>query len=305
MNKLNVISGMPRSGSTLLCQILNMNPDFNATQTSPILDMLVAQQSVFSHSPSFKAVDRMEVYNAFGNAQKAFLESYYEELYGEDKVVFDKNRGWPLHLMKLDELLDNTDTKILWTYRNPVHVVSSMEARHRLYPLIQFNEEGGGQVSLNTLEKRVNMWCGDNGIIAAPVYGLHDAVEMLNSKRIYIVDYKELCTKTQVVMDEIHSFLGLPKYSYAAKDFKDLKQVTKEDDSTYNYKYPHDIIEGKIEYKEPEFTLPQRYIDMINERFKWLNEHVSKILEEKRPRKTRTQKKQGRENNVKKAIPQV
>jgi hypothetical protein len=276
-----------------------MNPDFRATQTSPILDMLAAQQGVFSHSPSFKAVDRMETYNAFANAQKAFITSYYEELYGNDKVVFDKNRGWPMHLMKLDELLDHTDTKVLWTYRDPLHVIASMEARHRAYPLIQFVEEAQTQGKLNTLEKRIDHWCGDGGIVAVPVFGLHDAIEMMNSDRIYIIDYKELCTNTQSVMSDIHKFLELPKYNYGAKDFKDLKQVTWEHDSVYNYKYPHDIVEGEIVYKEPDITLPERYTKMINDRFQWLNDHVAEVVQKSKARKTRSQKK---DNN---SVPQI
>lgn len=299
MKKLNVISGMPRSGSTLLCQILNMNPDFRATQTSPILEMLASQQGIFSHSPGFKAVDRMETYNAFANAQKAFLNSYYEELYGADMVVFDKNRGWPLHLMKLDELLDNSDTKILWTYRDPLHVVASMEARHRQYPLIQFVEEAQGQ-ALSTLGKRIDHWCGDNGIIATPVFGLHDAVEMLNTDRIYIVDYKDLCTNPKDTMAGIHKFLELPAYNYAKNNFKDLKQTTKEHDHVYNYKYPHNIKEGEITYKEPTIVLPERYTKMIKERFKWVNDFVVQALEKRKPKLTRSQK-----NNLKKAMPQI
>ncbi len=289
MKQLHLVSGFPRSGSTLLCQILNMNPDFRATQTSPVLDMLTSQQGVFSHSPSFKSVDRMETYNAFANAQRSFITSYYNELYGDDKVIFDKSRGWPFHLMKLDELLDNTDTKMLWTYRDPIHVVSSMEARHREYPLIQFVEEQG-QNNMSTLEKRVDHWCGDNGIVAVPVYGLHDALDMMYGDRIYIVDYKALCLDTERVMDEIHTFLGLPFYDYASKNFKDLKQTTKEFDHVYNYKYPHDIVEGKISYKEPEITIPDRYVKMINERFEWLNKFVTKAVEEKKSRIPRSQK---------------
>jgi sulfotransferase len=110
-----MIAGLPRSGSTLLCQILNMNPDFQATQTSPLAEMLNAQQSVFSHSPSFKAVDRMDYYDKFADAQKAFIKAYYSG----DKIVFDKNRGWTNSLRNIDEIFDHSDSKVIWTYRGP------------------------------------------------------------------------------------------------------------------------------------------------------------------------------------------
>lgn len=34
MRKLSLVSGLPRAGTTLLCQILNSNPTFHVTPTS-------------------------------------------------------------------------------------------------------------------------------------------------------------------------------------------------------------------------------------------------------------------------------
>lgn len=276
MKQFNVISGLPRSGSTLLCNILNMNPKFYATATSPTLDMLIAHQSCFSHNQAFKASDRLNTYNNFAQAQKAFLETYYN--ISEKEVIFDKNRGWPLHLMKLDDIFDNEDTKVIWTYRNPIHILCSLEARHRQIPLIQYQEEGVNPGMYSTLGKRIDNWINDNGIVAFPAWALNDAVEMGYKDRIYFVDYKELCINTQDVMDKIHGFLGLELYNYAEKQFKDLRQTTYESDSFYNHKYPHDIKEGEIKYKKPTIDLPSQYEKHINERFSWLNEFILKNL---------------------------
>ena len=49
MNKFNLIAGMPRSGSTLLCNLLNMNPEVHATATSPVMDVISNMRSTFSH----------------------------------------------------------------------------------------------------------------------------------------------------------------------------------------------------------------------------------------------------------------
>lgn len=278
MKQFHMISGFPRSGSTLLCQILNMNPEFHATPTSPILDMLQSQQGIFSHNPSFKAVPRMDFYDNFKNAQKAFLD----EFYADKEIVFDKNRGWPIHLMKLDEILGHNDAKIIWTYRDPIHVVASMEDRHRKTPLMQFTEEGGNPQIANTYEKRVQMWINDNGIVAFPGWSLHDAIQMGYEDRILIVDYYSLCNNTQETMNEIHKFLGYDNYNYDQNDFTDLKQVTHEYDTFYNHKYTHDIVEGGIKYKEHTFELLDGFKQGIAERFKWVNEYSAmKIAERK------------------------
>jgi sulfotransferase len=60
MKKLHLIAGLPRSGSTLLCNILNMNPNFYATPTSPLIDVIRNIRSTFSHNVTFKTQNRLE-----------------------------------------------------------------------------------------------------------------------------------------------------------------------------------------------------------------------------------------------------
>lgn len=282
MKNLHLISGLPRSGSTLLCQILNMNPEFKATSTSPILDMLLSQQSVYSHNMSFKATDRMETYNNFVDAQKAFLSTFYSD----DKVIFDKNRMWPSSLLILDEILDNMDTKIIWTYRSPKDIVSSLEARHRQTPVLQYIEDQQTRFS-NLLETRISGWIGENGIVGLPCRALFDAINMGYEDRIFVVDYKDLCLKPQQTMDEVHKFLGIQTYKYSQNDFEDLKQTTVEHDLVYNYKYPHDITQGKIEYQEAKISLPKSMLSSIDQHFQWVISYCEEQIE-KREKQTKT-----------------
>ncbi len=264
-----------------------MNPEFRATQTSPILEMLQACVGVYSHSGGFKAVDRIEYYEAFANFLKSGLESFYDS----DQIVFDKNRGWPIMIKRLDEILDHSDSKILWTYRDPVHVVQSMEKRHRQTPLIQFVDEAHNQINLSTLAQRINHWIGDNSIMGFPTVALSDAIEAGYEDRIKIIDYKQLCSNPEKVMKEVHEFLDLKPFDYAKNGWKDLKQSTHEHDNLYNYKFPHDITEGKISYSEPDFEIPESYVQAIQNRFKWLTDHCKKVKNEQKKNATRQLRK--------------
>ena len=51
-------SSMPRSGSTLLQNIIGQNPDFYVTPTSGVLELLYAARVNYTNSPEFKAQDR-------------------------------------------------------------------------------------------------------------------------------------------------------------------------------------------------------------------------------------------------------
>lgn len=287
MEQFHCISGLPRSGSTLLCNILNMNSDFHATATSPTPDLLDSQAYCYSHNQGFKASNRLDSYEEFEESVGDSIRTLYKNY----KVVFDKNRIWPSKLLQLDAALGNSDTKILWTYRDPFDVIRSMENQHRKRPLIQFLEEQNARGSMTTLSSRVNNWM--NGIMHQPILALQDAIEMKYAKplqtpqnlhsedyedRIMIIGYHELCNNTQEVMDRIHEFLGLPKYQYDKNKFKDLKQTTNEYDTFYNYKYPHTISEGKIEFKRPDIDVPYEQYVKNNPQMKWMMDYCLQQL---------------------------
>lgn len=269
MKKLHLIAGLPRSGSTLLCNLLNMNPKFHATATSPLIDVLRNIRSTFSHNPNFKTQDRLELIDPMRSGMKGFIEGYY----GGKEIVFDKCRGWTSSLAILDDILGHKETKVIWTYRDPVEIVSSIEKRYQETILLENIDESNG-VDFTTLESRVNTYINDGGIVARPVWLLDDAFKMGYSDRILIVRYDDLTMNPQLVLEQIQDFLGEERYLYNINNFRDLKQSTFEFDSFYNYKFMHTIKEGVVEYKKHENILTQDLIDKINHRFTWVNDLV-------------------------------
>lgn len=251
MEKLHLISGMPRSGSTLLCNLLNMNPKFHATATSPVIDVINAMRTTFSHNPTFKSNDRLNQYDNMRRGFKGFINGFYHD----KRVVFDKCRGWSNNLPLLDAILGHSDTKVIWTYRNPVDIVSSIEKHHQKTILLENMDEINGS-DLSTLTSRVDNFINDGGIVARPVWLLNDAYEMGYANRILIVTYWDLTNKPQETLNKIHDFLGEDRYQYDILNFTDLKQTTKEFDSVYNFKFPHTINEGSVSYVKHNVNLP-------------------------------------------------
>lgn len=262
---------MPRSGSTLLCNLLNMNPRFHATATSPVIDVLSNMRSTFSHNVTFKTNDRPNQYENMRQGMKGFVDGFYHD----KDVVFDKCRGWSNHLPILDEVLGHKNTKIIWTYRNPVDVVSSVEKHYQKSILLENADEGAG-ADFSTLGARVDNFINDGGIVARPVWLLNDAYEMGYADRILFVKYWDITNKPQETLEKIHAFLGEDHFQYDTNDFKDLKQTTVEFDGLYNYKFPHTIKEGEVKYVKHNVNLPEHLIEKINHRFSWVNELASK-----------------------------
>jgi sulfotransferase len=271
MKKLNLIAGMPRSGSTLLCNLLNMNPSFHATATSPMIDVVHNMRSTFSHNPTFKTNDRLSQYENMRIGLKGFIDGFYHD----KNIVFDKCRGWSNNLPLLDAILQHTDTKIIWTYRDPVEVVSSIETHYQKTILLENPDEIGG-VDFSTIGARVDAFINDGGIVARPVWLLNDAYEMGYSDRILLVRYGDLTMNPQETLNKIHKFIGEKPFAYDKDNFIDLKQTTIEFDGLYNFKFPHTIKEGEVKYVKHIVNLPEHIIEKINHRFTWINDLVGR-----------------------------
>src|SRR5258707_1895755 len=110
--KFHFISGMPRSGSTLLAAILNQNPRFRAGMTSPLADIMgvVMAEASSKNDFSFDVSDDQRV---------AMLRGLVENFYAGDAdagdravsdgiprgdVVFDTSRLWCSRMQLLESL---------------------------------------------------------------------------------------------------------------------------------------------------------------------------------------------------------
>lgn len=267
MRKFNVISGMPRAGTTLLCNILNMNENFHVTPTSAVLDSIKTIRSNFSHDITWKAQNRLEIMDDFRNGLKGFVQGYFNK----HDVVFDKSRAWPNNIKLIDDIFQNEETKVIWCYRDPVEIIGSIEAQYQKTSLIESMDEQSAPGAFATLDRRIGTFINDGGLVTFPVEGLIDALEMGYGHRILIIKYFDLTNHTQEVLDAIHDFIGEPRVKY---DFKKLKQSTFEYDGMYNYKFLHTIKEGDVLYKKSDVELPTKYVEIINNKFAPLNRFI-------------------------------
>lgn len=267
MKKFNMIAGLPRAGSTLLCQILNSNPEFHVTPTSGILDMLKVMRNNFSQNPAWRAQKRLEIYENFRCGLQGFIEGFFHDAIN----VFDKNRAWPSNIKLIDSIFDNDKSKVIWLYRNPVEIISSIEAQYQKTVLLENMDEAAVPGAFLTLDRRISTYASQDGIIAQPIESLRDMIEMGYGNRILFVKYFDLTNDTQKVLNSIHDFIGEPRYEY---DLKNIKQTTWEFDGVYNYKFLHQIREGEIKWKKGDYRLEDKFVAAINERFLPINKLI-------------------------------
>ena len=108
MPTFHFISGLPRSGSTLLAALILQNPRFHAGMTSPVGALFSGMLNQFSAGSEFGPVIDQPM-------RRRLLRSLFDTYYAEqsDKgIIFDTNRLWCAKLPALLDLFPNTKVSI-------------------------------------------------------------------------------------------------------------------------------------------------------------------------------------------------
>ena len=132
------VSGLPRAGSTLMCQLLAQHPDVHSEgNSSPVCSALQNMRRTISDDPFFlsqldTAFDAS--YAHLKTAMQGFLRGWYQDC-GKLAVV-DKNRAW-LHAVEM--LLQLApEAKLIVCVRELGQVYGSVEAQHQRTILLDF-----------------------------------------------------------------------------------------------------------------------------------------------------------------------
>lgn len=255
---IHFVSGLPRSGSTLLCNILAQNPKFDATSTSGILDVIYSIRNTWDGHVEFKACPNEE---AKIRVMKAMLNAYHEG--HDDKVVFDKSRGW-LAYLEMAELILGRKAKVLVPVRDVRDVIASMEMIWRKTSVTrQMAQELNSYFKFQSQKGRVDVWVEASQPIGIAYNRVKDAVHRGFADRMLFVRFEDLTTNPEQTMKEIYDFLDEPYYEH---NFDNVEQVTWENDDVHGIKGLHDI-RPKVE------PVPSKWKDVLGKEFEYLKSY--------------------------------
>lgn len=230
---LHFISGMPRSGSTLLCNILAQNPRFQTTHTSGCLDVLFAARNSWDRLIEHQA-------HPLPATKKRVLQSILRAYYAdaERPVVFDKSRGWLAYLEMAEELLERP-ARVLVPVRPLPDILASMEKLHRRTSrLKQPPGEAEHYFALQTVEGRCQYWMSGDNLVGLAYNRVRDALRRLPRDRLLLIDFDDFTGHPQATLGRIYDFLGEKIYPH---DLERIEQVTVEDDTLHGYDGLHQI----------------------------------------------------------------
>ncbi len=242
MKSYYFVSGLPRSGSTLLSGILKQNPEFYADIASPV-------QGIVNNAIDFMTGCENNL-NLTEDRRRNILLSIFEGYYKhiEKPVIFDSSRGWTKSTTLLQELF--LTTKILCCVRDIPWIINSFELINKKNPF-HSSTLVKQECNDNVFARSDGMMDKNGGVIAGPWICLQEGYA-INPEMIYFVEYENLCKNPEKEMRTIYEFLEKPYYSH---DFENVEYSNETFDRSCNLKDLH-TIRKRVEYKEQKKVLP-------------------------------------------------
>lgn len=228
------VTGLPRAGSTLLCQLLAHHPDIQCEgNSSPLCNALLGMRRMVSADTFFLSqLDNSfeSSYAHLGSAMQGFLRGWNSSC--NKKVVVDKNRAW-LHAIEL-LLTIEPGAKLIVCIRELGQIYGSIEAQHQRTILLDFVD------NLADFDRfgRADMLFAKDKAIGSPLISIHAVPDLPAAvqKQLYFLRFEDLVTNPTVCMSAIFSWLGLAPCEINPEK---LDVGVQESDSHYRMKYLH------------------------------------------------------------------
>ena len=206
MKKYHLITGLPRSGTTLLSTILKQNPKFEASISGPlarfvrsIINESTAQGGYGTECPPEKTKTIL----------KGIFDNYYSD--PSKEVAFNTNRGWPLLLPTVKDMYPTA--KVLLCVRDIGWILDSFEVLQRKNPYIftsMFSPEEG--INVYT---RCETLLNPGRTLGFAYNSVKQGITSEFKKDIMIIDYINLASDPERMMKSIYKFIDEPYFDHS------------------------------------------------------------------------------------------
>jgi hypothetical protein len=235
MNKtLHFLSGLPRSGSTVLAAILNQNPKTRVSATSGLVHALTGLAETWHKEPMLK--DNDPEMKKLAKTMAGTIDAFYSDF--SQPIVIDKNRAWPTPMiMSAMEQVLGRPMKIIATVRSVpdcmasfVRIVKPKDLDDFIYNDFLVKHLQGSYMNLA------------EGYAYRPDWFL-------------FVEYNDLLKNPKQELERIHEFLGLKPFEY---NFNKIDgSSVKEDDELLHHVAGLHNIKPKLKAQHKEHARDQ------------------------------------------------
>jgi sulfotransferase len=256
-NGIHFISGLPRSGSTLLAAILRQNPRFHAGMTSPVGSMYVALEQSMSRrneTAVFISPDQRR------DILAGLFTNYYAAIESR-QVVFDTNRLWCAKMPGLAQLFPHA--KVICCVRDLGWIMDSLERlvrRNAFEPSGMFGYDAGG-----TVFSRISAVASSEGLVGFALDALKDGFFGEQAPSMILVEYEALARQPAHTLRAIYDFIGEPWFDH---DFDNVEYDADEFDLALGAPGLH-TIRRNVEFIARNTVLPPQLFDSFDDDMFW------------------------------------
>ncbi len=221
IKKFIALSGLPRTGSTLLSAILSQNPDIHAEGNSAVCQLMWdMQQSCNGNSQQQLLANNK--YDAMNDLVASIPNVYYKDI--KSPIVIDKCRSWTLpdNMNMLYKYIDK-NPKVIVLERPIIDIVKS-------YVSLRLKNNWKG----NPEEGLLDEW---PDFIIRPQSGIKWAKENNNGQFLF-VKYDDIVNDPKLALEKIYEFCEL---EYFEHNFNHIVNKHPENDKIYKMIGQHDI----------------------------------------------------------------
>lgn len=238
MKNIMFCIGLPRSGSTVLMNILNENPEIYTTGTCPLPYIFDGMKQATSQISEFVAMDMDALDQSMSSFLKYGIEGWFQAQTKKPNII-SKSRTWDQQLRYLFRVYDNP--KFIVSLRDPRDVICSFEKLLEKYPHI-FIGSKEYPFEWNNFNKRIEYYCTDSGAnLGRPLQMMPHIHEymMKYPKNFFIFKWEHFSIDPIRSLQALYQWMNLPLYQHDLNNIPATDYI--EHDAVYRSLVSHKI----------------------------------------------------------------
>lgn len=248
--RYHFISGLPRSGSTLLSALLRQNPRFHASMSSPVGALVSANIKLMSSGSEVGLmVDAQQ--------RRKILAGIFDSYHGDrpQDVVFDTNRMWCAKMPFVADMFPQA--KVIACVRDVPWIMDSIERLLQKNPF-ENTKLFSCESERMTVYSRMAALARHDRLIGFPWAALKEAYYGPHASNLLLVDYELLARAPAQVLRLVYQFVEEPWFD--GHDFENVEFDAPEFDEALGIAGMHRI-RPKVALEERATVLPPTFLN--------------------------------------------
>ena len=268
MQQLHYCLGLPRTGSTLIMNILNENPRIFTTGTCCMPYFVDVCQQRSNEVVEFIALDKDVLHKSYINFLRQGMKGWFEAM-TDKPIVFSKHRSWSEFLPHTFAIDPNS--KYLVLLRDLRDIICSFESLVWKYPGVVYSDPQHPFYQF-PIEKRMEFYCTDD-TLGRPLQMLPHLMEVAQKSpnSFFVCRHEDFNREPRETMQQIYQWLGEENFEH---DFDNIpKSDYYEHDTIYRSLVNHKT-RSKLEKLEPRWPkiMTEEQSKMVIDNNRWYYE---------------------------------